>query len=193
VLALLRRHPARLLRLWALPLQLLDFARTRDHGRLKARVLRAVLSGLPRAQAEREAAAFLAGLGTEQLRPGALDALDVHRAAGHRLVLMSASPDLYVRGLAARLGFDEAICTELRWDDGQFSGEFATPNRRGAERRRCLEALRRSHPGARLAAYGNAASDLDHLAAVEEPHLVNAHPDARRRADALGIPTLDWP
>src|SRR6202011_436570 len=49
VFAQLRRHPARLLRLWALPLQLLDFARTRDHGRLKARVLRAVLSGLPRA------------------------------------------------------------------------------------------------------------------------------------------------
>jgi phosphatidylglycerophosphatase C len=152
-----------------------------------------VLAGLPRERAEREAEAFASAEVPRVLRGRGLETLAAHRRRGDRLVLLSASPDLYVRHIALRLGFDEVISTELRWESDRYLGELASANRRGPEKRRCLEALRAHHPGARFAAYGNAASDLEHLATVEEPWLVNANAAARAEARELGIPTADWP
>ena len=44
----------------------------------------------------------------------ALAALQVHRAAGDHLVLLSASPDLYVPLIGRLLGFERTLCTEIR-------------------------------------------------------------------------------
>ena len=107
-------------------------------------------------------------------------------------MILSASTDCYVRDLGARLEVDEVICTELLWRGERLDGALATPNRRGPEKLRCIEALRARHPGARIAAYGNAGSDLEHLAAVDAGVLVNGSPAAVRAAEALGVPHRDW-
>jgi phosphatidylglycerophosphatase C len=185
-------HPARLLRLWPLPAIVGGFVLDLDHGRIKSRLIRAVLGGLDREQVARLTAAFLDRRLATLTRPDALAAIAGHRARGDWLVLLSASTDLYVREIGARLGFDEVICTELAWRDGRLDGALATPNRRGAEKTRCVAALRARHPDARFAAYGNADSDLEHLAAVDAPRLVNGSAGARRRAAAVGIATSDW-
>ena len=75
---------------------------------------------------------------------------------------------------------------------GVLDGALVTENRRAAEKRRCVEAIRVRFPGVRLAAYGNARSDFDHLAVVEEPVLVNAGPALRREAENRGFRTEDW-
>ena len=191
-MAALRAHPARVLRLWRLPAIVAGFLVDGDHGRIKSRIIRAVLGGLDRDAIANLTARFLDQRLAPLTRPAALAALAGHRAQGDRLVLLSASTDVYVRDIGARLGFDEVICTELVWRDGRLDGALATPNRRGAEKRRCLEALRARHPGARVAAYGNADSDLEHLALADAPLLVNASRGARRRALAIGIPAADW-
>lgn len=188
----LRAHPRRCWRLWSLPAIVAGFLVDRDHGRIKSRLIRAVLGGLDRDEVARLTRAFLDARLASLTRPAALAALARHRARGDWLVLLTASTDLYVRELGARLGLDEVICTELRWQDGRLDGALATPNRRGSEKTRCLEALRARHPGARVAAYGNAGSDLEHLARADTPLLVNAAGRARRQAGALGIPTADW-
>jgi HAD superfamily phosphoserine phosphatase-like hydrolase len=121
-----------------------------------------------------------------------LAAIARHRAAGDRLVLLSASVDLYVPEIARRLGFDEAICTEVAWRDGRLDGALATANRRGAEKRRCIEALRARFPGVPFAAYGNARSDFEHLSAVEEPVLVNAAARLRAEGQRIGFRCEDW-
>lgn len=188
----LRRHPGR--RGWwrAVP-ALLRFAfGGRDRGRLKSDLLRAYLRGAGRAEVEDWSAAFAAGLGDADLCPGALAAIARHRAAGDRLVLLSASVDLYVLFIGARLGFDETICTGVAWRDGRLDGALTTANRRGAEKLRCIEALRARHAGARIAAYANSASDIAHLAACEEPLLVNGGRRAARQARRRGIPVADW-
>jgi phosphatidylglycerophosphatase C len=192
LVAALRAHPDRWLRLWPLPAIVAGFFIDRDHGRIKSRVIRAVLGGLGRDEVARLTHGFLDARLAHLTRPAALAAIARHRAQGDWLVLLSASADLYVREIGARLGFDEVICTEIVWRDGRLDGALATPNRRGAEKTHCLEALRARHPGARLAAYGDAGSDLEHLARADAPLVVNARPSTRRRARAAGIATADW-
>jgi phosphoserine phosphatase len=107
-------------------------------------------------------------------------------------VLLSASPDLYVAEIGRALGFAETVCTGIEWVNGHLTGRLATPNRRGAEKARCLAALRTEHPGLPVTAYGNAASDLPHLALAERGVLVNGPAAARRQALRLGVACAHW-
>lgn len=68
------------------------------------------------------------------LRPDALAQLNAHQAAGHCCVLVSASPDVYLRRAAQYLGFDALLCTELAVEQGLLTGEFSTPNCYGEEK-----------------------------------------------------------
>jgi HAD superfamily phosphoserine phosphatase-like hydrolase len=126
--------------------------------------------------------------------PGALAMITAHRDAGDRLVLMSASTDLYVPQIGQALGFDEVICTGVAFDAaGRLVGALSTPNRRGPEKVRCFQALQQQHPGMQTVAYGNAASDLAHLKLADVPRLVNASPRTARQAATLGIaPFAAW-
>lgn len=189
----LRRHPARLLYLWRLPGAVLRFlAAGRDRGRLKSDLLRMALGPANRVEVAAWAEAFVAGLAPPFLHQKALDAIRRHREAGDRLVLLSASVDLYVPLIGARLGFDETICTGVRWEGDRLDGRLMTENRRGEEKRRVVEGLRGRFAGCRFAAYGNAASDFPHLEIVEEPLLVNASAPAQRAGQRRGLPCDDW-
>jgi phosphoserine phosphatase len=137
-------------------------------------------------------AAYVASLGGAELCPGALDQIARHRAAGDRLVLLSASVDLYVPDIGRRFGFDETICTSIAWSGDRLDGALASENRRGAEKRRCVEDIRARHPGVRILAYANSRSDFDHFAAADEAVLVNAGPGLRREAVARKYSVAEW-
>lgn len=194
LVSFLRRHPRRVLRLWRLPHAMLSYlAQGRDRGLLKSRLIRIVLGGAARAAVDACAAAFVAAFETQhRLRPAALGALEAHRAAGDLLVLLSASPDLYVPRLGRALGFERTLCTEIEWRDGRLDGALKTPNRRGAEKSRCLAALRAAYQGLPVVAYGNGDSDVEHLLEADRALLVNGNARARARAARCGIPTADW-
>jgi phosphatidylglycerophosphatase C len=160
----------------------------RDHGQLKSAFIRSILGGATRSHIESWTAQFVPALLKQGVFADALSAIERHKLEGARLVLMSASTDLYVPKFGAALGFDEVICTGVRWNSDRLDGHLTTPNRRGPEKTRCFEALRQAHPGLKTAAYGNAGSDLDHLRLADQPLLVNASASARRKAANLGIP-----
>jgi phosphatidylglycerophosphatase C len=163
-----------------------------DRGGLKSAFIRATLAGESRARIEAWNARFVPALLADGVLAEALERIARHKQEGARLVLMSASTDLYVPEIARALGFDEVICTGVRWNGDRLDGHLTTPNRRGAEKTRCFEALRRNHPGLATAAYGNAGSDLDHLRLADQPLLVNAPPSARHTAARLGVPCASW-
>ena len=73
-----------------------------------------------------------------------------------------------------------------------LEGRLTTENRRGEEKRRCIEQIRERLPGAHITAYGNATSDFEHLAQADEPLVVNANAATRRRAASLGLACDDW-
>jgi HAD superfamily hydrolase (TIGR01490 family) len=182
----LRRHPVRLWRLPGAIPPLLRFAIDRDRGRLKSVVVRRLLGGLGPGEISAWNREFIARLRRDGLLAGAMERIALHRAGGHRLVLLSASVDLHVPDIATALGFDEWICTRLtRYPDGRLEGRLATPNRRGEEKASVLRALLARHAPGHSYAYGNSDSDLAHLQLVDEGWFVNGPP-----ALAAGLPSV---
>ncbi len=163
-----------------------------DHGALKSALIRATLRGVDRARLDEWTARFVPAILEHGVHGDSLERLEQHRRAGARLVLMSASTDLYVPEIGRALRFDEVVCTGVTWDGDRLEGFLATPNRRGPEKTRCLRMLRTAHPGLITAAYGNACSDLEHLRLAEQPLLVNGSRRARRQAVRLGVPCARW-
>jgi phosphatidylglycerophosphatase C len=169
------RHPWRALRLIPALVAPLRFVLDRDRGALKGALIRAVLGGSTRQDIERWSGQFV-----QQLIPGALfaqalGAIAKHRAQGDRLLLMSASTDLYVPRIGEALGFDEVICTRVRWrTDGRLDGRLDGANCRGEEKHRQLCAVLARETPTRIYAYGDSASDLAHMALAHEAYLINA-------------------
>lgn len=193
LLGWVRRHPARIAGLPRVPAQLLAYGLGgRDRGLLKERLLRGFMQGACRAEVDAWTAEFVAATLAERLQRRARENIDRERQAGARLVLLSASVDLYVPALGAALGFDETTCTGVTWNGERLDGRLTTMNRRGEEKARVIAALRARYPNARIAAYANAASDLPHLRCVDEPHIVNAPRGLERAADRLGWSVERW-
>lgn len=193
VFGFLRRAPWRLpgVLLFA-PMAILFALGLTDHGQLKSALIRATLRGCTRASIDSWTTQFVQHLIAHGVFADALREIDRHRRDGARLVLLSASTDLYVPAIARALGFDEVICTGVRWIGDRLDGHLTTANRRGAEKARCFQSLRSNHPGMRSCAYANARSDLDHLRLADRALLVNASARARRHAARFGIECATW-
>ena len=193
VIGLLRKRPWQLASLVCAAPAALDYWRGRlDRGSLKARFLQVTLGRYTRTELQAWTARFVPRLLARGVRSDAVRAIEAHRREGDVLVLLSASPDLYVPQIAARLGFDQAICTGLSWTDDHLDGALTTPNRRDAEKTRCILELAARHPGLRTVAYANDVADLDHLRRVDQPLLVCGSRRARRAAARAGIPATCW-
>ena len=183
----LRRHPARWWRLAPCLAPLMRYlCGQRDRGVLKGAILRLTLGGMPRAALTAWSAEFTARLLREGLYAEALACIAVHRRAQTHLVLLSASPDLYVPVIAKALGFDECVCSQVRWrSDDTLEGTLASVNRRGAEKTRCVKLLLDQRKPLYSNAYGNSTADLEHLQLVSAGTYVNG--SAR---DLTGMPNV---
>jgi len=191
LLGCLRFRPWRLPRLLVVVPLALRFLLDRDRGRFKGSLIHWTLGGLSRGALDSSAGSFVSRLLGRGLFAEALQAVSDHRARGERLVLMSASVDLYVPLIARALGFEQTICSAVRWrTDGRLDGHLATANCRGEEKRRCLQALIASENPGSVIAYGNSRSDLAHMRLAQQAYLVNG-PERWLRASP-GIRTLHW-
>jgi HAD superfamily phosphoserine phosphatase-like hydrolase len=193
LLGFLRRRPYRALGLWQSPFALARYWQDRDRGEFKSSVIRMLMRGEKHSVLDAWAHSYVADLKPKnRFRPLALAVLEAHRAAGDHLVLLSASPDLYVPLVGELLGFERTLCTEIEWQGERLDGRLKTPNRRGEEKLRCLSWLREQYPDTPVIAYGNAASDLDHLRQADRALLVNADSAARRLAAKWDIAVSYW-
>jgi phosphatidylglycerophosphatase C len=110
--------------------------------------------------------------------------LDWHLRQGHRVVIVSASPETYVSAAAAELAVHGVVATRLEVDaDGKLTGRFEGANCRGGEKLLRLqqwiatdsdappvvddkpEPHHVGHPY--LWAYGNSAGDYEMLEAAD--------------------------
>lgn len=193
VCAWLARRPLALLRLAALIGPAVRYAVDRDRAHLKVALLRVSMRGITRAELAAWNATYLPRVVEGDLIPLAVAAIAQHRKAGDHLILMSASVDLYVPDLGALLGFDETICTGVRWSAGRLEGDLVTENCRGEEKARCFAEIRKRFEGSTITAYGNADSDLPHLRLADHGVLVNGKAAARTLADSQGVECRTWP
>lgn len=137
---------------------------------------------------------------TEEIRhrlpPAAHELVASHRAAGHTVVLTTASNRVIAERTAAELGFMHCLATELALVGGIFSGEVeGIPNMREGKIQRMQTWLAgRGLPASALDSaffYSDSINDLPLLSAVGQPVAVN--PDARllQHALACGWRVLD--
>ncbi len=192
LLGALLRRPWRVLRLpAALPAAVGLGLGLCGRGALKGALMRAALGGITRTELAAWSERFATRWAAQQTFASASAAIQAHARAGDHLVLMSASPDLYVRAVGRALGFHEIICTEVRWHGERLDGRLSTANCRGEEKVRRLRQLRKRVPGA-ASAYGNSITDIAHLALVEHGVLVNGTGRARRIARRTGLTCERW-
>ena len=176
----LRRAAGR--RLWATllahPGAVAASAIHRDRDRLKELACSA-LRGIDGSAIDRLGEAFAAEVADRWLRDDTLARLRRHRELGHDVILASASLDVYLRPLAARLVVDEVVCTRLeRAPDGRLTGRLLGANCRGEEKaRRVREWLAGAGlADAELWAYGDSPGDRPLLSVADHPVWVD---DAR--------------
>ena len=105
----------------------------------------------------------------------ALDLIEAHRAAGYKVYLVSASPEVIVEPLAEHLGVDGAIASRpVVDDDGRYTGEMEF-YAYGPFKAEAIEELARQE-GLDLeesSAYSDSYTDLPMLEAVGHPVVVN--------------------
>ncbi len=147
----------------------------------------ALTRGWEREQVEEIVREALAQLIDPYIYLEALDLMELHRALGRTVFIVSSSAEEVVRPLAERLGKVDVIATRATTVDGRYTGELefycygankATAIKQVAERQ-----------GIDLAgsyAYSDSATDLPMLEAVGHPVAVNPDRDLRREAEKRG-------
>ena len=107
--------------------------------------------------------------------PRARQVIEQATARGDEVALVTASPSIWVAPVAARLGINTVIATELLFAGGRFSGRFATPNCVGKEKVRRVKAhygiSRDNRDRFLITAYGDSASDEPLLRFSNHPYL----------------------
>ncbi len=105
------------------------------------------------------------------IRPAASRRISWHKERGHRLVMVSASLDLYLEDVAGTLGFDDLLCTRPSVKQQVFDGFLTGGNCRGPEKVRRLQALLGNLKDYELYAYGDSDGDREMLAAADHAYL----------------------
>jgi HAD superfamily hydrolase (TIGR01490 family) len=124
----------------------------------------------------------------------ALDLMELHRAEGRRIYIVSSSPEEVVRPLARHFGVSGVIATRAEvGPDGRYTGEleFYAFGERKAEAVRAVAA----RTGIDLSgsfAYTDSITDRPLLEAVGNPVAVNADRELRRIAEERGWQIRDF-
>lgn len=157
-------------------LSVLPMAVRRDRDRLRALATQLIFTGRPVTEVKATAAALGSAILADGLRADTEQRLRWHLAAGHRVVIVSASYDLYVDVVAAGLGDVDVLATRLEVVDGVCTGRLDGRNCRGHEKVERLSAWLDEQGLTRaditLYAYGDSRGDEEMLAWADYPHLV---------------------
>lgn len=136
----------------------------------KERLFEHVLAGVESDRFEEVAVDFAERHLATRIRNDVRLRLEWHRGRGDTVVVVSASPEAYVRVAADRLAADATIATRLALnDEGRLTGRYEGANCRGEEKLRRLR-LWIGDSGVeldRLWAYGNSRGDLRMLQAAD--------------------------
>lgn len=165
----------------ALAAELPTYARG-ERDRAKQRLLTRLLAGRRHSDLIQAGTAYGTALVRRAVTPEMRRRVAWHRGAGHDVVIVSASLDVYLDEVARLLGADDLVCTSLEVDDrGDCTGVMVDGNCRGAAKAARVRA--RLAPGDQVAwAYGDSRGDDELLALA-------AYPVRVRRGRLLGTTT----
>jgi HAD superfamily hydrolase (TIGR01490 family) len=123
----------------------------------------------------------------------ALDLMELHRALGRKVFIVSSSPEEVVRPLAEHLGDVEVIATRAKVEDGKFTGElefYAYGESKGQIIKEIAAEQNIDLSGSY--AYSDSATDMPMLEAVGHPVAVNPDRELRKEAERRGWQIRDF-
>jgi len=123
----------------------------------------------------------------------AVELIATHHAAGHDVVVVSASGTEVVEPIAEMLGADAVIATRMAVADGRYTGAidfYAYGENKAVAIRELAEA--RGYDLAACSAYSDSVTDAPMLAAVGHGHVVNPDRALRRLAADQGWDVLTF-
>jgi phosphatidylglycerophosphatase C len=164
----------------------------RDRGALKGAILHCLFGGMPRATVDAWTRRYAGLVVPARMFAEAISEFRAHLAAGDHVVVLSASPDLFVPAIGQALGAHEVICTQVRWEGDLLDGRLAGPNRRDQEKARVLDELRARLPGMPVIAYGNSSPDLIHMYRCEQGVYVNPPAALAAELAQRGLRCVHW-
>ncbi|MDA7536579.1 haloacid dehalogenase-like hydrolase [Akkermansiaceae bacterium] len=141
------------------------------------RVFHCYLWGMKRERLEELAASFVRDWLPLLTYPEIISEIEKHRAEGRRLVLSSASPELWVQHIGKELGFDLSLGTLFEWGDQvEFFPDLIGENHKGQAKVTRLAELGISSG---VEGYSDSRADLPLLALCEKQTLVNPLPGVK--------------
>lgn len=190
----LQRRPQRITRLANLTVAVGRFKLGRlSRDDLKSGFLAAIVGGSRRNEVTQYVDSFVRGRLRRMIKPAALARIEWHRAQGHRLILASASVDLYVTPLGMLLRFDSTICTRTVWQNDHLTGALDGANLRGEAKLAALRTiLGNGDARPKIFAYSDHHSDLPLLQFADHAIAVDPNDKLRANARANGIAVEYW-
>ncbi len=129
-----------------------------------------------------------------RLWAGTVELAEAHKALGHEVWLVSATPVEVADVIARRLGLTGGLGTIAEVADGQYTGRLDGVPLHGAAKAAAVERLAAEHglDLDRCAAYSDSANDIPMLSTVGCPVAINPDGALRSHARAQGWPIRDY-
>jgi len=150
------------------------------------------IRGRSEAQVRADCQAWYERIVRRYLRPGMAAAVAAHRRAGHLPVILTSATRYLAEPVAADLGIEHVLVTQLQVADGRFTGEAVRPVCYGDGKIYWAErfAAEQGVDLGRSYFYTDSITDLPVLERVGEPRIVSPDPRLRRVAARRGWPVL---
>jgi HAD superfamily hydrolase (TIGR01490 family) len=126
-------------------------------------VLRWYLTGIAKTELQRLGDRFATQKLPKLIRPQALKQLQWHQLQGHKIILVSASLEIYLIPWATSIGIDYVLGTALEFSGGETTGCISGHNCYGQEKVNRLESLLGDLSQYTLYAYGDSRGDYELL------------------------------
>jgi phosphatidylglycerophosphatase C len=139
-----------------------------DRQYAKEKLMAAFFAGIPQETLANLANSFVKQQIPAIIRPQALEKLNWHKQQGHEVVIVSASPTLWVEPWCTANGF-KCISTELETVDGKITGKIKGKNCHGEEKTRRIREIFRLSDYNDIYAYGDTSGDRPMLSLASHP------------------------
>ncbi len=108
-------------------------------------------------------------------KPKTMKRIEWHKIHGHKLILLSVSPDEYVTSVAKLLGFDYARGSKLKTIKGVYTGDLIYPSMIGRDRAIIAKKIAKKFKInlQKSYSYGNCINDLNVMELTGNPYAVN--------------------
>lgn len=152
-----------------LPVLFLYKIKILSNNRAKERVLKAFLKHEPIDKFEAQCQAFTKQILSTFIRKKAETDIRNHQEKGARIVVVTASPENWVRPWCREMGID-CIGTRLAVNEGNLTGKFDGPNCHGKEKVKRIKEEIPLEEYSILHAYGDSKGDLPMLELAHHAH-----------------------